>query len=282
MIAHIDETPQLITMCGADIKLADLNGWEKVKEHANNVGKNLKLENNYIKSNLKEFINSKELDKKALETVNDNWWHGFQHGIGLLGQVSVLAYLKNITKLYIASSYTEKEARIGCASDPTIDNQLRFVNCIVEHDQYNFSRQDKIKSIIKYSETKNIYPQLRVCWEKGGGENCSNCEKCYRTIYEIITTGGNPNNYGFTYNKKINKKAKYDILYKINITESQLTFWLDIQNAIKSNPEILKKYPEIEWICTVNFEKIENPWRKIRKKIGKLKRKILERTKNAK
>lgn len=277
LIEHINETPELITMCGADIKLEDYNGWEKVKKHTKNVATQYNLSYNYIKSNLKTFVNSKELDMEISKVINDNWWHGLQHGIGLLGQVSVIAYLKKITTIYIASSHTSSETGVKCASDPTIDNKLKFCSCQIIHDQYNLTRQEKINEIVEYSQKKQQYPNLRVCWEKDGGENCCRCEKCYRTIYGIIAGGGNPNQYGFTYNKKINKRARYDILYKINITKQRVVFWHDIKNILKTNSEILKKFPECSWICKQNFENIDSTWRKIRKTIGKLKRTLLGR-----
>lgn len=212
-----------------------------------------------------------------LKKHGDNWWHGFQHGIGLLGLVSNLAYIKNIKVIYIASSYTIKDVGIGCASDPTIDNNLKFLNCKIVHDQYNLSREDKLKLIIEYSKKENIYPTLRVCWEKDGGKNCCRCEKCYRTIYGIIAAGEDPNKYGFIYDKKLNKIARYDILYKIELTKETVTFWKEIQEKLKTNKQILKEYSECEWIINLDFENINSAWRKIRKQLGKFKRAILGR-----
>lgn len=194
-----------------------------------------------------------------------------------MGQVSVISYLKNISTVYIASSYTKNDIGIGCASDPTIDNELKFLNCQIIHDQYDFSRQDKINSIVRYAEKSKNYPILRVCWEKEGGENCCKCEKCYRTIYGIIAAGGNPNQYGFSYNKKINNRARYDILYKIDIAKEQKTFWNEIKEKIRKNPKSLDMFPECSWICNQDFENINSNWRKIRKRLGKFKRLLLGR-----
>lgn len=63
LIAHIKENPELITIWGADIKLEDYSGWSNVKEHAKSIGESYNLKNNFIKSNLKTFINYNELNK---------------------------------------------------------------------------------------------------------------------------------------------------------------------------------------------------------------------------
>lgn len=69
LIGHINEKPELITMCGADIKVDDYKGWQKVRQHTENIGKQYNLERNYIKSNLRTFIDTKKLDEVILEST---------------------------------------------------------------------------------------------------------------------------------------------------------------------------------------------------------------------
>lgn len=190
-----------------------------------------------------------------------------------MGLTSVVAFKKNIELIYIASSYTKQDVGITCASDPTIDNTLRFANTRIVHDQYNLSRQEKVENIVQYAVKSQQYPFLRVCWEEKGGKNCCHCEKCYRTIFGILAAGGDPNQFGFTYTSKLNRKIRYELLYKINLTEGQRIFWKDIQKSIMQK-DIGSQY---QWITNINFDDINSNWRKLRKKIGKCKRLILGR-----
>ncbi len=78
----------------------------------------------------------------------DGWWHGFQHGIQVIGHAAPITCLMGKSTVYFASSFTSKEKGIiTCASDPTIDNHLRFCQVKVVHDGYEFDRQDKVRDL---------------------------------------------------------------------------------------------------------------------------------------
>ena len=82
MFRHLDEKPDLITVWGADIKLKDIQGWEKVSSHVKKVAEEYDLHTSFTKSNFKSFLNTKKLGD-IIEKSGDSWWHGFQHGLGL-------------------------------------------------------------------------------------------------------------------------------------------------------------------------------------------------------
>lgn len=275
-IAHKDEKPTLITIWGSDIELEDISSWNIVKKGTELVANEYNLNTCYIKSNFRTFIDCYEIDKDIKNIAKDDWWHGFQHGLGILGQTSIIAYEKKLEKIYIASSHSKKEKNIKCASDPRIDNEIKFANCHVIHDQFEYTRQDKINSIINYYKDKEHKPILRVCWQKNAnGENCSECEKCYRTIYGIIAANGNPNDYGFTYNVKKNRQIKNSIKYKIRLTDGQLPLWKQIQEEFLKNKNTFYNDRNYKWIYEIDFDNIEkNNLRKIRKGIGKCLRKL--------
>ena len=126
----------------------------------------------------------------------DNWYHGFQHGIGILGHVAPVTWHEGIGTVYIASSNTEGTV-YTCASDPSIDNFVRFCGAKVIHDGYEMDRQDKIQIIADYSRKNGLQIPLHVCWEKRSGDNCCHCEKCWRTILGFYAAGEDPKQYGF-------------------------------------------------------------------------------------
>lgn len=220
---HLEEKPMLITVWGADIKLDNVDGWKEVSNHTIMCANQFGLEYTFIKSNFRMHINYENLSAYVGKFVNDEWWHGFQHGIGILGHTAPIAYLNKFKVIYIASSFTaEYKGKYTCASDPIIDNNLKFTSCNVSHDGYEFNRQDKIRNICNFLEDKKIDNiMLRVCWQDDTGENCCECEKCTRTILGIIAEKKDPSRFGFNLTnqkwhkiiKKIKKIAKYNFRY---------------------------------------------------------------------
>ena len=280
LIEHMNEKPQIMTIWGSDIMLNDFEGWKNVKEHIQSVSKDFGVKSNLIKTNFRLFISESNLTNLVFEKAKDGWWHAFQHGIGIISQAAPIAYLDKIGKIYIASSYSEYNKASTCASDPTIDNFVKFAGCNVFHDQYQLTRLQKAQVIVDYAKNTGIYSKLRVCWISSGGVNCCNCEKCYRTIYELIACGENPEKYGMNFNNKINKEAKSFILNPNNILESSIPFWKEIKEMFEKNRDKFE-HSEYKWIYKIkfdvkkndNFQKFMGLARKIKHKLIKIKNK---------
>lgn len=276
LISHVDEKPTLVTLWGSDVKLSDVEGWNIVKKHAIETAKEFYTNNVFIKTSFRLFLEEGKLGDLVYKKAGDYWWHGFQHGIGLIGHIAPYAYKNKLSKVYIASSFTEKEkGKVTCASDPTIDNFVRIASCETIHDGYEFTRQDKVHNIVTFKRESNKKFELRVCWESEGGRNCCSCEKCYRTIYGIIAEKANPYELGFDIDDidKIEKELKY----KIVLSNILIPLWKDIQNRFIDNKEFL--YEQYRWIYDVDFDNINNNFRKkylnkLYRVIYKIKRKI--------
>lgn len=196
LIRHHEEKPILLTMRGADVKLSDVEGWQIVHDHTIETAKQFDLpEPVFITSTFRTFLREGELTQ-LVEASGDNYWHGYQHGIGLIGHAAPVAYKRRLRTVYIASSYTIDE-KVICASDPSIDEKVRWTPTSIIHDGYEWNRQQKIMAIVSYAHRTKVYPQLRVCWITSGGRNCSQCEKCLRTMYGLMAEGEDPTRYGF-------------------------------------------------------------------------------------
>lgn len=211
LISHIDENPLLMTVWGADVGVDNEKAWNVVNKHRQSVLEEWKLDGTAVKSSLRNFINESEINRNIIPKAGDNWWHGFHHSIGMFCLMAPICYLLRIKKIYVASSFTEKDkGRVKCASDPTIDNHVEFCGCKVFHDGYEMDRPQKIARICNYAEkTQRVIP-LRVCWESKDGSNCCNCEKCFRTILGIYSENKNPHDFGFEYDSKMLKKMSDD------------------------------------------------------------------------
>jgi hypothetical protein len=285
LINHIDEKTVLMTLWGSDVFFDDIIGWNNVKQHTEKTATQFGIKYLFIKSNFRKFLHEGALSDFVVKNAGDGWWHGFQNGLGLIGHAAPLACLYNVDIVRIASSYSSKYiGKIVDASDPTIDNHVKFADSRVIHDGYEFSRQDKIKNITKYVSEHNKNIELRVCWQSSGGKNCCKCEKCYRTIMGILVEGENPNAFGLAYKKEDSSKIKILIKYKTKMNYLISVFWQDIQQRFIQNREILEKHPELKWIYTIDFDKVnENPIKRgyiSMMKIRALLWRIIAKTKN--
>ncbi|PRR76501.1 hypothetical protein [Clostridium thermopalmarium] len=287
LISHIDERPTLVTLWGSDIKLEDKVGWKVVEEHTVNIARDNKLDYVVVKSSFRKFLNEGALSSYVSKRTGDNWWHGFQHGIGLLGHMAPYAYQYQISKVYIASTFTIAEkGKVTCASDPSIDNYVRFCGCQVIHDGYEYNRQAKIERICNYTRKTGKPVQLRVCWESEGGSNCCHCEKCYRTILGIIAEKDDPRKYGFNYSNEDFNNMMKDFKRRIHVILNYKYIILNykyIQDKLRNNYEINEVNNSLRWFYKMNINNINNipikqifrVKRKIKNAISKIKKRMV-------
>lgn len=147
-------------------------------------------------------LNNTQLNNALPDGMKKSWWHQFQHGIGIISHATIIAYLLKSENILIASSLSKASAKFEnlkynpIASSPVIDNNFKFAACRTIHDGYEFERIDKLRNTVSYSrENEPIF--LRVCFTSQNGDNCSECDKCSRSILGLISENENPNGYGF-------------------------------------------------------------------------------------
>lgn len=274
-LRHIDEKPLLISIWGADIRVPNVQGWENVNQQLDIVRKEFGQEITVIKSSFRDAI---AMGKNLRKLVKNKykWYHDIQHGIAIISHAAPLAYLYGFDTLYIASSYTQsQQGKYVCASDPTIDNHVAFGETRTIHDGYEANRLNKIQYICEYTRNHSEKIALRVCWESDKGRNCCCCEKCYRTIFAILSEGMDPNDFGFEWNDKSIKLAKKNFLYtnEIKLTEKSFKIWYtSIIENMKLNKKHIKKYYKYRWFIKMNEYNFENTLRKrISRKLRKTK-----------
>ena len=223
-----------------------------------------------VKSFLRYFINEQELNKRI---SIDNWWHGYQHGIGIICHAAPISYLQNKRIIYFASSYAlAYKGKVTCASDPSIDNFVRFGDSLVIHDGYEYTRQDKLANIVRFSIGNKKKIDLRVCWENKGGTNCCNCEKCWRTILGIYSLNDDPRKYGFKY-KEFAEIAKKIFSNQYLLRSNRFYFYLDIQKSMRKNYTPATVDPSLLWFYNKNIDELgeESIFSKIIRKLKSIK-----------
>ena len=197
-LRHADEKPLLLIVRGSDVSLVNDDGWNKIVERVDSMAETLGVARVSVKSNFRHMLDYTYLDAQIL-SENDTWWHSMQYGIGLLSLAAPIAWQKGLSTVYIASSFTEgSQGTYKCASDPTIDNHLRFCGVQPVHDGYECSRLDKLRNVASWCRENNKHVYLRVCARRPvTGSNCCRCEKCWRTMFGLYAIGENPADYGF-------------------------------------------------------------------------------------
>jgi hypothetical protein len=249
-----EKRPILITEYGwhkEDLEYSEV--WEADKNNAIDFANRYNLENILIQSNYGTFINAQAIDADFSKKLQDTWWHGLHHGLAIISAPIPVAFKLKVGCIYIASSNSPL-LKVSCASDPTIDNKVRYGSGTVYHDGYELNRQEKIKVLVDYSKRDRPI-NIRVCFKNES--NCCRCEKCLRTIFGIIAEGMDPAEFGFslvgssTYDLKtsLNNEVKFftDIFIKI--------YWNLIQERMKVNSSNVL-YPELlKWFLKYNFLK---------------------------
>lgn len=205
-------------------------------------------QNVFIKTNVDDVINVPLFNKK----FGLYWWMNLSHGIVLTSYCAPVTYLEGIGTLLISSSFTsESNKRWG--SHPEIDNKICWANTRVVHDNFELTRQEKIRFLLKnYIKETGNSPQLVVCGKYYLlGSNCMKCEKCNRTIVGLLLEGVDPHKCGFDIDDKILKSVK-DALVNSNFVkrtafiegekevlkrEFAVARWKRIQNAIPDTIE---------------------------------------------
>lgn len=257
LIQHVDERPVLLTIQGADVKLSDTKGWENVLHHVETVSEDFSANAYQVASNLKTFLEDAALSRHV-SVSRDGWWHGFQHGLGLLGHVAPLAWALGRGTVYIASSFTAADrGNYTCASDPTIDNHVRFCGARVVHDGYEFTRQDKIQNIVRYSRATGTPIRLRVCWESEGGSNCCSCEKCLRTILAIYAEDADPRDFGFDFEDISELGRSFRHRFSLLGSDSRLLQrYAPIQRVMRENRDVSEVPEGLRWFYDGDMKRL--------------------------
>lgn len=262
LLRHIEERPALISIWGSDIKVTNEQGWKTASGHIRQTAVKNNVRFYPVKSDFRNVLVEGELDKHIRDT-GDRWWHGFQNSIAIISHAAPLAFIEGWDKVYIASSFSaDIKGQYTGAGDPGIDNNVRFCGCITVHDGYELNRQQKTEYLVKTCEENNTPVSLRVCWESSDGNNCCNCEKCYRTILGLVAEGADPNDYGFVWDESKIKKCRQDMSDRITIYDYD---YYPIQKRMIENKDRIKNAGDYQWFMDLDIASVNGKFiKKIR------------------
>jgi hypothetical protein len=223
LIRHHDEPLILVTVRGADIPLDDVAQWSQCLSHISMVSH--RYEHAVVTSNLREFYTA-EVEARLLF----GWWGRLQHGHALLGLLAPISMVTGARISYIASSY---DVPMAWGSTPQTDELLAWADARCVHDAANLSRQKKAELIVSAAKSCGKPTPLRVCYSEVQRDgNCGRCEKCYRTIMNLVLSGADPRDFGLPMSPRTYPDL-FNLVMRVRSSRGLIAFWDEIAIAAK-------------------------------------------------
>lgn len=245
-----EKKPVLVNIWGGDLRLTDDASHVELEQYLENLTAYAGLEYCFIKTNAREMFRENELgelcEKLLGHRFNHGWWASIAHILSMTAAIAPWLWLNRIGTHYIGSSYDGKTDTFDSNNELFI-GAIRYCACLFEMVDPGVGRIEKAGKIIRYRSRTGVPLQLKVCWQRTAGINCSACEKCYRTILNIIANHGDPNAYGFAVDKETMKRIE---MFLKTSTVSK-AFWKPIQESFRAEQEFWTKIPEISWILKI-------------------------------
>ena len=214
-----------------------------------------------IETNIYDFLNRTRLNAMMMLKHKTDWLVGVGIGLNFLGACAPLSILEKMNKIYLPSPGVADRAHAFHESPSNINNiHWADVKCI--HDII-LSRQDKIQTFLSNFMSNRSFPIKLVSCNNSDRiyANCNKCEKCIRTILELMINDIDPNLVRFNIDKSIFKFIRREIEKKrLRLHKYQLDYWYDLQKNIRSKKN--KKYlfgddDFFKWLSNINISSMK-------------------------
>lgn len=234
----------MFTLWGSDIYFHDVDGWNNVHSQNTNVAQQFNLPIEFVKTSFKYVLNMQYLYSLIVGKVNDEWWHGLQHGLAIITHSAPVCFVNDIKNVYFDGStsvkYDDTNKKV-CASDPKIDNYIKYLIVMYYIIQWKLLDVIKLDTLVIFLY-KKISINLRVCWETRSGFNCCVCEKCVQTIFSILGQGFQPEKFGFDITSKTYSAIATSInTNKFKIHDGNIFNWKYRINLLSRMPNLIKE-----------------------------------------
>lgn len=197
-LRHRNEISHILNIYGwlkdvNEVNAVDESDKRTVGEYAESMG----VEAVHVRCNFASQFNLSEIDKSLCgPIIGTAYWYGFLHPMAFLSIATAFAWNHGIATLMIASSFTKDRADVHCASFITTDREFIFATQgHTLHDGFELNRQDKVRTIVEYQRQSGKPYRLQAC--SFNDHNCCECEKCFRTITELVAENAKPQDFGF-------------------------------------------------------------------------------------
>ncbi len=212
LIKNINHKPRLIMFWGIQphqLNPSYMKHRQLVRKTYSDFAEQRGLEINFIDTNTYGILNDIRISHDFHKIIlGAGLWLSLQFPLVLLGLPAPLS-IGRFNRLLIAASVDPMHEydKYPHSSQPRIDEKFAWADLEVIHDGY-IHRFGKTSLIKKYSTKNELH--ITVCNAPPPNRfNCSSCEKCFRTITQLILEGIDPNNVGFDVNRTTFAKIKY-------------------------------------------------------------------------
>jgi hypothetical protein len=274
LVEYIDKKPLLVNIWGGDLLLSDDAANKALESYFNSLTSQIKNQYVFIKSNCRWYFDQNKLEKVLSGIIhpehNHGWWASIAHILSMASTIAPLAYLYKISTNYLGSGYSAHSNGFD-ANNLDMVNAVRFGSCSFELVDADLERSDKAEKIVKFCENNDLHVQLKVCWYSNASENCSHCEKCYRTMAAIIANHADPNDYGFNIDERGYKKMHRYLKYHF-INDA---FWEENRKTFLKESSFWEKNKKMSWILDIDFNNkrritLYNKYSKFRELLGRI------------
>lgn len=266
LIDLLDKNPILVNIWGGDLRLTDDDSHRELEQYLDTITEYLGLDYCFIKTNAREMFCENELEKLTMthvgKALNHGWWATIAHTLSMISATIPYLLSKNINKIYFGSSYQEGTATYDANNNELLQS-MASEHYSIECADMNLERNDKVSKIVRWKEETKVPIQLKVCWKRVAGKNCSSCEKCYRTILSILSNHGDPNEFGFA----VDANVLLGIKKYLETHLVGVTFWKPIQDAFLADKEYWSTKSEISWILDVKFNSVKTLVPRVQRKL---------------
>lgn len=224
---HQASSPELFCVFGADIPLSSDRFIATCRDRFDRFAADQGADICYVMTDIRETV-----DEKRLKDYSKNWYGEVAHGLILTGLVAPVAY-RRVKTLIMASCSHAPGCDYPCGSESQLVRSIRWGGTQVLDDLHELNRAQKVKAYFR--GRPDLYAYLRVCWMQFEALNCGRCEKCLRTICELLVNSVDPARCNF----RIDRSTLTDLRRRIERSyyttfrsESVLDFWRAIQGSI--------------------------------------------------
>lgn len=212
----------------------------------------------HVRSNFASQFNLSEVDRKlCVPLIKTSYWYGLLHPMAFLSISSVIAWKYGISSLIIASSFTKERVNIHCASYITTDSEFRFAtNGSTLHDGFELDRQDKVKVLVDYQKATDKPYRIQAC--SFNDHNCCECEKCFRTIVELVAENADPRDFGFN-DIQGSLKQHWERIISRDValwgTQKEGYYFNIASKRMRENYENISNKEFVDWFLNFDFDK---------------------------
>ncbi len=265
----IDSKPVLLNIWGGDLRLTDNDSHIALDAYLRTLTGHLGLDYAFIKTNSRETFRENELGDLTAKhvgwRVSHGWWATIAHTLSMTATAIPWLWKQGIGTAHLGSSYTPN-ASSHDANNAELLHAIKGPACQIRMADVGLSRSEKVSNLIRWKQKQDVPLQLKVCWQRTAGQNCSACEKCYRTILNILSNHGDPNDFGFA----VTGDTLLQIQHFLETNHVDVSFWADIQQTFLSERTFWQTIPEISWILDIKLNSLKSTFTVMKRRISSI------------